>query len=519
MSLPRTAVFLFLGCAFAVTLGAYILTSGKIADHDPFVMGAVARRVAEGKSLYIDAWDNKPPLSLLFYYPSQAVAPRSYLAQQVFTCLWTAAQALVTFGLLHGERVWVRAVVAVLVLWMPLSRIDFAWGSSEDALNGFTMVLAVLGYRVLRDGTMRPALWMAAGLGAALALHTRQPGVLFLMLPITALFVSGQTWDARAHALALTTVGMAIGFVMVIGIMLVVSNWEAYVDSMFRMPFRYTDVTHDVANRSPGLIPPSDSPSTARSVGLSFFTMIGAKLPTMRSVLLYHFTTLATELLLALPVLAIFVVRGRRWRLLVVVLVCIGLAVVMAPMKRFGHYHQQLIPIFVLSALLILRELHVASPRLAGLVAAWLLTILFINVVLTAETLRADGGEKAEMDAVVRLVESESRTGDTLFAVGQNSAYIYYRSTLEPCHTVHWDRFFDWLAAFLPQDVDTVMAAIVAAPPDWIVIGRNERETFLLRPHEAQEGIVRTGKLLRRLHRTYTYRVAHEVRHWVVLRR
>ncbi len=518
MSLPKIGEYIFAGSAFAVALIAYVITSGKIADHDPFVMGEVAQRLAEGKSLYLEAWDNKPPLALLFYYPSQAVAPHSYLGQQVFTFCWTAASALAIFFLLRGEKSWIRVVIATIVLWTPLSRTDFAWGSSEDAANGFTILLAVLGYRVLRDGRIGSVLWFVCGMAAGFALHTRQSAVIFLGFPIAALLISPQLRYAKIRAFALIIFGCALAFAIVIGIMLVVSDWPSYLDIMVNKPMQYSGVK-DIISTGQRIDVSGEYSGDGLSLLPGFTTMLVEKLHVFRSVLLEHFQRLGMDILLVIPVLAIFLNSGRRWRMMALLLVCIGIAAVLLPMKLFSHYHQQLIPTFAIGTLFLLRRFDEVSPHLAKSLAVGLLGIMFFKVAITAEELRYDNGEQAEMGKVVQIIESESREEDRLFAVGKNSAYIYYLSTMEPCHKIHWEIFFGWLSAYLPMNVETVMDSIVAKPPNWIAIDRDALEKFVIHPNEAEEGVVRTGKLLRRLNEKNTYESAHEVGRWHILQR
>ncbi len=527
MNRSKICETILLGSAFVVALIAYIVTSGKIADHDAFVMGEVAQRLVEGKSLYIEAWDNKPPLALLFYYPSQVFAPHSYLGQQAFTFLWTAAQSLAVFFLLRGEKSWIRVVIAVIVLWTPLSRTDFAWGSSEDAVNGFTILLAVLGYRVLRDGRIGSGLWLVCGMAAGFALHTRQPGILFLGFPITALVISPHPCYAKIRAFVLTAVGCAVAFSIVIGTMLLVSDWTSYLDIMFNKPMQYIGVKNNIMNSETSIVVPhpdvlGEHSGEALSTLSGFITILIDKIHVIRAVLLEHFSILGMNVLFVIPVLAIFVNSGWRRRLMAAMLLCIGLAVVLLPMKGFSHYHQQLIPVFAIGTLFLLRRLDEVSLQrhaapLAKLLAVGLLVILLFKVTLTAETLRFDNGEQVEMNKVVRIIESESLEEDKLFAVGKNSAYIYYRSTMEPCHKFHWDKFFGWLSIYLPQNIETVMDSIAEKPPNWIVIDRDSHEKFMLRPNEAKEEQVRTGVLLRRLNDNHAYKSVHEIGRWLIL--
>jgi len=233
--------------------------------------------------------------------------------------------------------------------------------------------------------------------------------------------------------------------------------------------------------------------------------------------LLEHFSILGTDILLFIPVLAVLLSSGRRWQLMALMLFVIGIAAVLLPMKGFSHYHQQLIPTFAIGTLFLLRRFDEVSPHLAKSLAVGLLLIMFLKVAITAETLSFDNGEQEEMDKVVQIIESESRVEDKLFAVGKNSAYIYYRSTMEPCHKLHWDEFFGWLSAYLPMSVETVMDSIVAKPPNWIAIDRDALEKFVLSPNEAKEGVVRTGGLLRRLNERHKYKSVHEIGRWLIL--
>ena len=504
--------------ALAVAFIAYILTSGKIADHDAFVMGEVAQRLAAGKLLYLEAWDNKPPLALLFYYPSQALAPGSYLAQQVFTFLWTAAQALATFILLRGEKLWIRGVIAILVLWAPLMRTDFAWGSSEDAVNGFTILLAVLGYRVFRDGNISLMQWLICGMAAVFALHARQPGVLFLALPLAALAASPQTRQAKLRALAGIAGGGIIAFAAVVGIMLLISDWTSYLSIMVKGPMHYSGAQQYLESKAAGGAAAGTQLATGSALP-GFKAFLIEKLLVIRNVLLEHFTILGSDILFVFPVLAVVFNTGRRWRMIAALFLGTGLAAVLLPMKLFSHYHQQLIPVFAIGTLFLLRRLDEVSAPLAKSLAIGLLGILLLKVGLTAEALRYDNGEKAEMAQVIRLIEAESRPAERLFTVGRNSAYIYYRSHIPAVHKIHWDLFFGWLSRYLPVNIATVMDEITTSPPAWIVIDRNDHEKYLLRPDPAGEGDVRIGELLRRLDQKYHYEMIQQVGRWRVLRR
>ncbi len=475
---------ILLACSCLISMAAYYFTAGSITDHDPFVMAEIAQRVARGNALYIDAWDNKPPLSLLYYLPSQIIAPGSYLVQQLFAFLWSAAQALATYFLLRGEKVWIRVIVATLVVWAPLMRWEYVWGSSEDAVNGFTLILAVLGYRKLRDGQLSPRLWVLTGFCAGLAFHTRQPGVLFLALPLLALVLGTSENRNTKFTISAVGLGLSAAFILVIGIMLIISDLTSYVDIMFFAPFRYGYM---------GSWNPNSTP-------------------------FQHASHTGARLLLILPLLAILVAKGWRMKIFVIALTVVSIVVVAAPMRGLLHYEQQLIPVFIIGTLIILSKLelsrHQTFVRSLGVL---LVIIVMVNMCKTVYGVHRDNGELAELNKIVHIIESESRPGETIFAVGRNAAYIHYRSGLEPAHKFYWDQFYRQLADFLAVDIDGAMAAMIANPPDWLPIHIDDQEKYLLSPEPGKEGRLKIGKLLRGITNQQRYIEFGRVGSWVIL--
>lgn len=452
----------------ALSLIAYASSAGTLVDHDCLVMGACARRVLAGEVLYDTVWDNKPPLALLFYVLPQALAPGSYLAQQVFGWAWTLGQSLLAWYLLGFESRLVRLVAACLVLLMPLFRVDFVWASSEDVVNLFSLVSCLIAYRIAVRGAWTRAELFVSGLVVALALHARQTGVLLGILPVVALLMTRRA--GRAGGLVAYAIGGMCGLAVVLVLVVLTGDLAGYVQTVFVGPWQYSRGGPD-----------------SGSGGIKD-----------------HVFGLQHQAVLLLLVLAPFLVAGRR-RQVVILTASIALAglAVLAPMKPFGHYQQQLIPVVVIATAAVVRALETHSRSLAVRFAAALLLFFSANAAVTAGRLWQDDGSIAEMETALEVAESAASPDDTIFAVGRRSAYFYFRSRLQPVHTIHWDLFFTWLADVLPMDVGEVSEAIVQKPPHWLFIDAESARRYLAEPAppavEAMGHTDHLGPLLRRL--------------------
>lgn len=466
--------------AIVVEVLAYYLSSHTLVDHDPLVMGEVARRVLDGEVLYREAWDNKPPLALLFYAPAQWIAPTSYLAQQLFCAIWTGAQALVTYLWLRGESGLVRNVATSLVLLLPLSRTDFAWASSEDAVNLFALLLALLGYRILRRGAWlgwEP--WLAGAL-ALIAFHVRQTGILFAGLPLLAIVTAPQGVRAKGGALAQMTAGGAVGLGLSLALVFATTDFGAYIETMFIGPQRYG----------------------------------ATDLAKLHWIIREHLVSASQHPYFLMTLIALLVAADWRDRWFVLVLVALSGVTILAPSKPFGHYQEQLIPLLVLGGIVALRNLQSHSGVAAGAYGNALVLFFLISALITGELLRNDHGHIAELDSVVEtLAREDAKDPGTLLAIGEDSAYLYFRSRVKPVNQkYHWDLFFD-ADDFLPEAPEQVVASILAHPPTWLVL---DEETIAT--SQAGTSDKRRYRLARELCSTHTCEPIASTEKWQTFR-
>jgi hypothetical protein len=423
--------------AAAVTVIAYYFSAFTIVDRDPFVMGEIARRVLDGEALYRDAWDIKPPLALLFYAPAQMVAPMSYLGQQLFGALWTALQAALAFALLGGETMLVRAIAASLVLLLPVSRTDFVWASSEDAVNLFTLALTLIAYRIVRRGAWHARELAVAGALAVFAFHCRQPGVLFA-IPVGVLVLLGppQRAQERIRGLVALAGGTLAALVPVLAIVLSVTDFSSYAYGVF--------------------------------AGLQ--NHVGTQLENARWVVREQVLLLRHHPYIPMTLFALGIAAGHRERLLIAGIGVLSILVVLAPLREYGHYQEQLIPLLVLSGVIAVRVLEDLSRQAAVAYGTALVVFFMLNATTTALLLRRDEGEIAELESVVDVIEAENtKASGSVLAIGRYSAYVYFRTRVAPAHKYHFDHFLDAVTV-LPQPPAEVVREILERRPTWLVV-------------------------------------------------
>jgi hypothetical protein len=422
--------------SLAVELFASYSSAFTLVDPDPFVMGEVARRVLDGETLYREAWDNKPPLALLFYAPAQFVVPMSYMAHQLFGALWTALQALLAYALLGRESALARSVAASLVLLLPFSRPDFAWASSENAVNMFTLPLTLIAYCIARRRSWHTWELSFAGALAVLAFHCRQPGIL-LGLPVGMFVLFGpQRAPEKMRGLAALAAGALAGIALILAIVLLVGDVASYLQAVFVGPQRF----------------------------------VASQVTDARWAVLQQVLLLRHHPYIPMTVFALVIAGTRGERTLIAAVAATSVLAVLAPLREWGHYQEQLVPLLVLSAVIAVRALEGVSRPAAAAYGVALVVFYVFNAMVTAYVLRPDDGEMAELDEVARVIEaSNAATAGTVLAIGRNSAYVYFRTRVTPVHKYHWDLFFD-ADGFLPESPADVVRAIIAQPPTWLAV-------------------------------------------------
>ena len=456
LGLPRNPILLVAALA-VLLLPGYLLTAGKLTDHDCFIMGEVAQRVLAGDRLYEGAWDNKPPLALFWAAAPLAIAPGSYTALQAAFFVLLAAEALLACVLLRDEPAWFRAAAGGLILLLPLQRPEYAWASSEDIHNFFVVPVVLGAYRALRRGRMHPAGWAAMGAALALACHVRQTAALFGLVPLAVALGLRSPPMTKLLRIAAMAVGGLAAWALLVAALSPIMSLPGYVQTVFLAPRQYrghyweaVTLLSAVRNDAAGMV-----------IFAASALLVGAG-PRPWSAAAIAPAPAGTASPAAGPT-----VPAGRWFFAAVV--GAAGAAVFAPMRPFLHYWEQIAPALVLMVPAALAVLAPRPRRFATAVAGLFLsanaafTVAYLGLVRTP--LSDEHVLRERMDAVAGLIRRVSAPGDSLLAVGRQSAYLAFAAGLRPATTFFWDGFWDRLVPLSGRTVEAAGGELRAAPP------------------------------------------------------
>jgi hypothetical protein len=466
----------------------YFLSARKSVDPDVFMMAEVAQQVLDGKRLYADTWDNKAPLSLLFYALPQMIVPHSYAAIQLASFVIALCLALTFWKLLAHEPVALRALAALLPVLLPLQSFAFVWASSEDVTNLFVAFVVLMSYRAVSLERLRIGEMLVAGAALALAVHARQTALLFGALPLLAIIMAREaTIGQRARSVVGFGVGGLIGWALVVVLILAVGDFSGYVNTVFIRPLSYQGHYWNAV----------ESFMSFRVNGVALLLFVTTVILVLRS--------------------------GLRWFFAALALVTV--AVVLSPMKSFEHYWAQSIPSLSLMLPMAIKAVTTAReperPTFIAAIVAFmglngLLTCFylgFVNTSLYWYHLRLES-----LDQVVAQLDELADEDDRLLAVGHMSVYFHFQTELEPASMYFWHGFMaEYGLELIPADGDEVLDGLRREPPDVIVI--SEREFWRIQGGGATSDVSpRFDLLLDELIADPAYEL-HEVDGWMLLKR
>jgi hypothetical protein len=205
---------------------------------DPFLYAQVAKEMLQGKRLYSETWQDKPPLAFVPYMIPQALGLREYPNFGLLLGVVLSIEAGIFFVYFRKYPAGAFACVFFLTLF-PLSGWDLGWPSTEHFANPFLALMLLLGLTILRRRSFD--LWHAAVLGALMVvtLHIRQNAAIAGILPLTAMLYSRESPGRKIGGLAILCAVAAICWGMILLWITRVGDLHGYFYTVFEYPRLY----------------------------------------------------------------------------------------------------------------------------------------------------------------------------------------------------------------------------------------------------------------------------------------
>lgn len=462
----------------AVTVAAYTLHSSQIHNPDCFAYAEAAQGVLDGRVLYRDTWQDKPPLAILFYLLPQLVLRGSYPAMQAALAGLLLIQAWVWNRLLAGEDRTARWATTLFLTFYPLTSIDFCWPSTENLANPFLTVQFALAWRIARRGGFTLAECLAVGAVACLGFNVRQNSLLSAGVPMLAALATGSAFGRKALAVACAAAGFVAAEALLLAAAAPWMDLAGYADTVLRYPRRYA------------------MQSNAVGVVILLWELVRRDLFLMLCVLLP--TAALPGMRVVIPAAALAAFAG-----------CVS------PLKPYAHYWANLIPVLglMLTAALSSRAVMTAAAR------RWAAVGVSAFVVIAALSHVGIGRRhdpRALADAVAAEIHRAAVPGDTLMVLGPSyeATYLHFATRTPPAHTYFWCVQLDpYWNEILPQPIEQINAEYLAAPPRLVAIHRG-----YLPPADRPRSELNTDRLMFRLLRENGVVHVADSGPWMILR-
>lgn len=429
---------------------------------DTAAYAVISHELLEGRALYTDVWDHKPPAIYMTYMLAESLVGYNlhifYLLEVVATCatlfgVYYAASA-------HNRNGWLALWAALL--WAVMSgdlRLEGTDPSVEVFMNACLAWAFALWVRVDKETT--PLRYFAV-IGALIALASLyKPVVVALpaLLGITHIALAGHGIQAKLRALkqvaVIATVGVA-AWLLTFGYFAATNRFGAFYET-------FTYNRHYAGNMSRNLLAP-----------------------------LYGKAELFPDVLNPLVLtICIGVCVGvfkelRSWALLVAYCLATWIAIALAQ-QFWGHYYQLWLPVLVIGVgwtLNLLGSLVQRQPRLrwaphaAGalvLLASAVGQIPRYEAILTGDWQHASAPEGLAARPVAKRIDALLAPNETFYVWGVSPSLYVYSQRRPPAGVLYTHHLTDGpLAKRLSADVT---ADLARNQPEVFVIAHKERTT------------------------------------------
>ena len=442
---------------------------------DPFLYSQAAKEMLAGKRLYLECWQDKPPLAIVAYALPQILRPRSYSA-----IMFGLGLSLVGQGLLVGWALRSNVVVALaaflFIAFSPMTHWDFAWPSTEHFSNFFITANLVVAYVICRDRRFSLVQCLLWGAVSSAAFNTRQGTVFSAVVPLAALLMAEAPLRRKTLGIAAAGAGFLAAWLAVLGLVAWIGDLRGYYHTVFTYPRSYARL----GDR-------------------------GQVIELVRQLLCSTWLPVLATLFAGLSL-------RTRYRWLAMVALVSGFLLCLLPMRAFPHYWVNLLPAI---ALLVGLGLDACNRSLRGLEWIGLATVAIVVLPHADRHLRAAHAAQ-NYEAYVRVAAAADRlapAGATLLVNGPMTCEaIQFASRLPAAHMYSTAFQLGYPnCTILPRPIERIVEEYLASPPGVIVMPAVDLERL---PQTAQDPTAM--RLIRLLWKRYTYRVAEVVEGYAI---
>lgn len=476
--------------------------SGNLVNGDWYAYSEVGQQILDGGKLYSDAWQDKPPLGLLFYVVPQFFARGSPQAVYVFFVVWLALEIAAIWLLTRDvHNFWGKWAASFLLCLLPLTDRDFIWPGTVHSSNLFVLICVLIAYRFVRRRTTGMASCVAAGVSIVFAFHCRQSSLPLAAVPLLAALIVGPTTRSRVRAIVGFGGGTLLGFTVVLALIAWIGDFAGYWDVTFRYPSRYAQYS-EMRCAYPG--------ESLAHVGWLLTSPPGA--------------IVLTSIFFAMVIL-LCVDDGPQRKVTWLPIVCSALSMlaILAPMKPYVHYFSASFPVLAMMPIVYLADRTSGTYRLKKCLTFGLLVFVAVRAAgasaILAVAPEVDSPSNvmpctmASLREAGRYVDEHALPGDNLFVYADwvSEPALYFVTRAPSAHKYFWTMQLNpyWVNAIPDSDE---IAGYALHPPVWIA-------TLTEIPSNDREHLPAGRELTEHYLNTYSYKKMTQIDKWLIYRR
>jgi len=440
MTTVSRSVFLLLGICSAVILLQRIHARAEPLESDTALFSVLAQEWRQGRPLYSDLWDNKPPGLMLTYATAQAAVgqgPRSILLLGSFASILTLFGLYATAIRMTGDR---RAGVWAAIFWALINATPYLEANqplAEVFVNACWVWAAAWGFRAVERGTIWD--FFRAGSFLAMASFYKHHLVIADVAFVLGIAGAGRTTNENPRALLRTLFWLALPTIIL---------WAS--------TFGYFTLTHRFRALWETLVISSRYYAAGSHPGLAGWlsNLLDSVRPSIWHFLMARgvFYILAPLAAGALPaIVAAIFLKDRRWIAWsgYAAAAWIGLTI---PGHFFPHYYQVLLPPLVLAAgalpSLLERFSGIRHPRLLTVLPTAFATLLLFKEAAFYRLSPEDCSRLKYGEVYITIrkmgeeIDRNLPPGETFYELGCEAGLYYYSQRRPPTGILmsdHWD--------------------------------------------------------------------------------